>query len=201
MYKSTLLKLTLTALALIVFNLAANAQATAPTQSFAPAKVATINSALFNDEKAGITRLLKAYAALEAELQPKATELQNLQAQISKVGNDLQALQDNAGKNPAADPRTQQAAIDAKTDEGTRLQLEFKRKQEDGKSFYDRRSAALINPVVRDIGAALDAYARKRGIDIVIDLAKSEGTVVVASSSVDITQAFITDFNAQPAKP
>src|SRR5713226_9930255 len=66
-----------------------------PTTGAAPAvnvpetKIALVNSEDFNDEKAGIVRLVIAMKKVDSEFGPRRTELQTLQAQIEKATTDL----------------------------------------------------------------------------------------------------------------
>ena len=72
------------------------ATSTAPTQTMASvpdSKIALIDSAAFGDEKQGIVKIVTALKKLNAEFQPRQTELQTLQQQIDKATLDLQKVQ------------------------------------------------------------------------------------------------------------
>lgn len=168
-------------------------------QAFTPARVATIVTASFDDPKAGVTRLVKAYAALDLEFKPKQNDLDAINTQLEKLAKEIGVLQTSL-TNPAIDQNAQRALIDAKNDEGARLQVEFKRKQEDAKAAYEKRSKVVIDPIIAEVSKALEAYAKKLGIDIVIDLSKTEGVYLYNLSS-DITKAFVADYNSKPVTP
>ena len=50
-------------------------------------------------------------------------------------------------------------------------------------------------PLEEDIGKGLGAFAKQRGINVIID--GSQVPVVYAADSIDITRAFINDFNSK----
>jgi outer membrane protein len=150
------------------------------------AKVALVDTDAFLDQKQGIQRLLAAAAKLEAEFQPRRTELNNLQAQVDKMTADLQKAA------PVQDPKVsaqQQDAIDTK-------KREITRKTEDAQSAYQQRMQALLGPIYDDIGKALDAFAKAHGITLILDVTKVQG-IVSADGSLDITKAFVTEFNSK----
>jgi len=93
---------------------------------------------------------------------------------------------------PVQDPKVtaqSQDAIDAK-------KRDITRKTEDAQAAYQQRMTALLAPVYDDIGKALDAFAKAHGITLILDVTKVQG-IVSADGSLDITKAFITEFNAK----
>jgi len=166
---------------------ASPAAATGSTTGNVPeAKLALVDTDQFLDEKAGILRLVSAAKKVENEFQPRRTELQNLQAQIDKMTGDLQKA------SPVQDPKVtaqQQDAIDQK-------KREMQRKTEDAQSAYQKRLQDMLGPVYDDIGKALDAFAKAHGITLILDVTKIQG-IVSADGSLDITKAFITEFNSK----
>jgi outer membrane protein len=165
---------------------------TAPTTGAAPAvnvpetKIALVNSDDFNDEKGGITRLVLAMKKVDTEFAPRRTDLQTLQGQIEKATADLAKVQ--AMQTPAVNQQ-QQDKID-------QMKRDFQRKGEDAQAAYQKRLQEVIGPVYDEIGKALDAFARTRGITLILDVTKIQG-IVSASDSLDITKAFIADFNSK----
>ena len=161
----------------------------APTQTTATvpdSKIALVDTDAFLDEKAGITKLVTAAKAVEAEFQPRRTELQNLQQQIDKATADLQKVQ--AVQDPKLSAQ-QQDKIDT-------MKKELQRKGEDAQAAYQKRLQDKLGPVYEDIGKALDAYAKAHGITMVLDVTKIQG-IVSADGSLDITKAFIVEFNSK----
>ena len=161
-------------------------------------KLALVDTDQFLDEKAGIVRLVTAAKKVENEFLPRRTELQTLQAQIDKLTADLQKAAPVQDQKVSAQ---QQDTIDSK-------KRELTRKTEDAQTQYQKRLQEMLGPVYDDIGKALDAYAKAHGITLILDVTKIQG-IVSAAESLDITKAFITEFNsknpattaATPARP
>ena len=161
---------------------------TAPAQSanLPDTKIALVDTDEFLNEKNGITRLVAAAKKVEAEFQPRRTELQGIQAQIDKLTADLQKAA------PVQDPKVsaqQQDAIDQK-------KKELQRKGEDAQAAYQQRLQAMLGPVYDEIGKALDVYAKAHGITLILDVTKIQG-IVSASEQLDITKPFISEFNSK----
>jgi len=161
--------------------------------------VAIIDSAAFSDDKAGIARVMAAMQQLETKFLPLRNELRTMRDRLTTMRSDIQkkrAIQD-------ANMTAQQ------TEAANRLELDIKRKAEDAQSSYQRESTALLDPLQKDIGTALTAYAQSKGIAILIDVTRVP--VVYAASQVDITKDFIAEYNrthpagaapaAAPARP
>src|SRR6266567_9232681 len=149
-------------------------------------KLALVDTDQFLDEKAGIVRLVTAAKKVENEFLPRRTELQGLQTQIDKLKADLQRT--SAVQDPKVSAQ-QQEAIDQKT-------REMQRKTEDAQTAYQKRLQDMLGPIYDEIGKALDAYAKAHGITLILDVTKIQG-IVSASESLDITKAFITEFNTK----
>jgi Skp family chaperone for outer membrane proteins len=149
-------------------------------------KIALVNSDEFNDPKTGIVRLVNAMNRVEKEFEPKKVEMQNLQQQIDKATADLAKVQ--AMQTPVVNQQ-QQDKID-------QMKKDFQRKGEDAQAAYQKRLQEVLGPVFDDIGKALDTYAKAHGITLVLDVTKVQG-IVSASDSLDITKAFIVEFNAK----
>ena len=58
-----------------------------------------------------------------------------------------------------------------------------------------KRRQEIFTPLQQDIGKALEAFAKARGITVIVD--GSQVPVVYAADSIDITRAFINDFNSK----
>lgn len=161
-----------------------------------PTKVAIINSDAFADEKTGVTKLVSAYKALEIEFKPVSDELAGMAAKIDNLAKEIQQLQSQINNNQG-DPNAIRTTIEQKNDEGARLQIELKRKQEDAKERFAKREKQVTDPIVKEIGTALDAYAKKNSIDLILDITKLGGAVLMLNNAIDITDSFIKDFNAK----
>ncbi len=161
----------------------------APTQAtgnMPDAKIALVNTDEFADEKTGIVRLVAAMKRVDAEFQPRRTELQGLQQQIEKATADLNKAA------PVQDPKV----TAQQNDKIEQMKKDYQRKGEDAQASYQKRLQEVLGPVYEEIGKALDAYAKAHGITLILDVTKIQG-IVSASESLDITKPFITEFNSK----
>ena len=163
-------------------------QPTAPATSanIPDSKIALIDSSAFSDEKQGIVRLVAAIKRVNSEFQPKQAELQTFQQQIDKATADYNKVA------PMQDPKLNQQ----QADKIERMKKDMQRKGEDAQAAFDKRMQEVLGPISEDISKALDAYAKSRGITLILDVTKFQG-IVSASDSLDITRAFITEFNSK----
>ena len=148
-------------------------------------KIAWIYSEAFQDAKTGIARLNALANTLNREFQPIQTELNQLQTRAQQLNDDIEKT-----KN-VADPKT----LQQKADQLQQLQVEIKRKQEDAQAKLEKRQAEIFGPLEQDIDTALKAYAKAHGISVIID--RSRVPLVYAADSIDITRAFINEFNSK----
>jgi len=161
--------------------------ATAPQSTVAvpDSKMAMIYSDAFLDPKTGIARFNTLLGTLNREFQPREAELQTLQTKIETLSKEIDSTQN------VADPN----AIRVKRDQLAQFQTEYKRKGEDAQAAYTKRRQEIFMPLQQDIGKALEAFAKARGITVIVD--GSQVPVVYAADSIDITRAFINDFNSK----
>jgi Skp family chaperone for outer membrane proteins len=75
------------------------------------------------------------------------------------------------------------------------MKKDFQRKGEDAQVAYDRRRKEMFTPLQDDIGKALEIYAKANNINVIID--GSQVPLVYAADTLDITRAFINDFNSK----
>ena len=148
-----------------------------------PANIAIIDSSAFSDEKNGITRVMVAMQQMEAKFLPLRNEIRGMRERLNTMRSDLQkkrAIQD--------------AATTAKqAEEAERLEIQIKRKAEDAQASYQKESLAVLDPLQKDIGNALTAYAQSKGISLLIDA--NRVPIIYAASNLDITKEFIADYN------
>ncbi len=163
-------------------------QAAAPqtaTVAVPDSKMAMIYSDMFLDPKTGIARFNSLLGTLNREFQPRQAELQALQTKISTLTKEIDDTQ------TVADPN----AIRQKRDQLAQMNTEFKRKGEDAEAAYNKRRQEIFMPLQQDIGKALEAFAKARGITVIVD--GSQVPFVYADDKIDITRAFINDFNSK----
>jgi outer membrane protein len=101
---------------------------------------------------------------------------------LTKEINDTQSV---------ADPN----AIRTKRDQLEALSTEFKRKGEDAEAAYAKRRQDIFMPLQQDIAKALEAFAKARGITVIVDA--SQVPLVYAAETINVTKAFIAEFNSK----
>jgi outer membrane protein len=148
-------------------------------------KMALIFSNEFLDAKTGIARFHSLNTILTREFQPRQAELQGLQTRINTLSKEIDDTRS------VADPN----AIRQKSDQLAQMNLDLKRKTEDAEAAYQKRREDLFMPLRNDIEKAIEAFAKARGITVIMD--GSQMPMLYASNTLDITTAFINDFNAK----
>ncbi|HEX8143612.1 MAG TPA: OmpH family outer membrane protein [Pyrinomonadaceae bacterium] len=166
---------------------AAATPAAASNAAIPDSKIALINTDFFGDERQGITRLVAAVKKVDTEFTPRRTELQGIKSQIDKLTADIQAT---------ANVATQQT-LQQKQEQLDSLKRDYTRKGEDAQAAYNKRLQESVGPLYEDIGKALDAFARARGITLLLDAAKIGPAILAAVDAMDVTRAFIAEYNSK----
>ncbi|MBA2705803.1 MAG: OmpH family outer membrane protein [Blastocatellia bacterium] len=165
------------------------AQAPAQTAATVPeSKIALIYSDGFLDAKTGIARFNTLVTTLNREFQPRQTELQTMQARITTLTSEVNQAQ---AASSVVDPKSIQAKIDTLE----QLKKDYQRKGEDAQAAYNKRKQDIFQPLQDDIGKALELYAKQHNINVIID--GSQVPLVYAADALDITRAFINEFNSK----
>lgn len=171
--------------------------ATAPQTSAPPAavqlpmsKMAVIYTDLFLDQKTGIAKFNSVVAKLNGEFQTVKNEITQMQTRAQALETDVNKLREA----PAGAPINQQE-LQAKMDQLEQLKKDIQRRGEDAQASYNRRRQELFMPLQDEIGKALEAFAKARGINVIIDAAQVP--LLYAAETIDITRAFIAEFNSK----
>ena len=152
-------------------------------------KIAFVDTTVFGEEKVGIRRYINAVNSVEKIFEPKTLELRNLQNQIKVIADDIAKL----NNNPVVSPQS----VRAKQDEGERLQRELKYKKEQADADFQKRYSEVVGPVSNDIGNSLIQYANQNGLTMILDISKLLPAVLTVNPAMDVTQAFIADYNSK----
>jgi Skp family chaperone for outer membrane proteins len=152
-----------------------------------PSRIAVIDTSVFSDEKAGIFRVIDAAKALQNEFRVRQQELQTIQTRLNTLVEDIRKLRQ---VNPV-----DQKAVQAKQEEGLRLQQDFDAKKQRYEEDYARRYSQVMGPVSQQIGKALDEFAAQHGITMTLDVSKLLPAILTALPTVEVTTAFIAEFN------
>jgi len=153
-------------------------------------KMAVIYTDLFLDQKTGIAKFNSVVTKLNSEFQKTKDELTQMQTRATTLETEINKLREA----PAGAP-VDQRSLQAKIDQLDQLKKDIQRKGEDAQANYNRRRQELFTPLQDEIGKALEAFAKARGINVIIDAAQVP--LLYAADSIDITRAFIAEFNSK----
>jgi Skp family chaperone for outer membrane proteins len=154
-------------------------------------KIAFIDTGAFGADQGGITRYVAAVKSLEREFKPRQDELNGMQNRIKALADEIGKLSGNA----VVDPKT----IQAKQEEGERLQRDLKYKKEQADADFAKRYQDVVSPISTDIGKALDTFAQQRGLTMILDISKLAPAILTVNPAMDVTAAFIAEYNSRPA--
>ena len=163
------------------------APAAQPAVNVPVSRMAVIYSEAFQDSKTGIARFIVTLNKLNAEFQKVQDDLTQTAQKLNQAQEEINKLQQTPGATPAQ--------IQGKIDTLDQQKREYTRKGEDAKLQYQKRYQELFLPLQDDVGKALDAYGKARGITMIID--GSQTPILYAAESIDITKAFISDYNSK----
>lgn len=161
---------------------------TGGTAAIGEGKIAVIYSEVFFDQKQGIARFNTLLATLNREFKPRQDELDGMRTRITQLTNEIQQQQ-------AAGNVVDAKALQAKADQLDQLKKDYQRKGEDATAAYNKRRQEIFGPLQEDIGKQLEAFAKQRGITVIID--GSQVPVLYAADSIDITRAFVQEYNSK----
>jgi outer membrane protein len=150
-------------------------------------KVAVIFSAAFQDPKQGIAKFSVLLNQLNSKYQKTQDDLNNTAKTINSLQEEVTKLQNSTAP---VSPQT----VQQKLDQIDQMKKDYQRRGEDAQAGYQRERQQVFQPLQDDVGKALDAYAKSRGITLVIDASQVEG-ILYASDGIDITKAFISEYN------
>lgn len=164
---------------------------TAPaTVALPTSKMAVLYTDMFLDPKTGIAKFNAVVTKLNDEFQKVKDEIQAMQTRAQALETEINKLREA----PAGTP-IDQRSLQTKIDQLEQLKKDIQRKAEDAQAAYNRRRQELFGPLQEEISKALEAFAKARGINVIIDAAQVP--LLYAADSIDITRAFITDFNSK----
>ena len=153
-------------------------------------KMAVIYTDLFLDQKTGIAKFNSVVTKLNGEFQKTKDELTQLQTRAQTLESEVNKLREAPEGAPV-----DQRSLQAKIDQLDQLKKDIQRKGEDAQAAYNRRRQELFTPLQDEIGKALEAFAKARGINVILD--GTQVPLLYAADSIDITRAFINEFNSK----
>ena len=153
-------------------------------------KMAIIYTDMFLDKQNGILKFNKLLTQLNGEFQKTKDEITAMQARGQTLEQEINKLRDAPPGTPI-----DQTALQTKADQLEQLKKDIQRKAEDAQAAYNKRRNDLFQPLQLEVGKALEAFAKARGINVIIDGAQVP--LLYAAESTDITRAFIIEFNSK----
>jgi len=151
-------------------------------QAIAPAKVAIINA---QKAVADTQDIKKAQAALETKYRPRTQELQNLQTDLDKLQQQLNA----AGLSPEREAQLR--------GEAAQKQKQAQRLNEDLNGDVNVERQDILGRAGRQMTEVVRKLAEQRGIDVVIDITNT----IYFKPALDITADATAAYDkAYPAK-
>ncbi len=178
-----------------IFCVSAIAQTTAGN------KVFVIDTGAFADEKEGIAKFINAAKKLKSEMQPKSNELEATAKKIQDSAKQYGTLRTEYEKNPRG--LISATSVQQKGDELEKIQIEYKRKEEDLKQSIAKREQELFNPLRADIYKSMNKFAKEKKYPIILDLVRLvEINLILAigDEQVDLTKEFIQYYNSTSQK-
>ena len=172
---------------------AATAPATGAPQAnvaLPTSKIAVINSNEFMDARTGILKFTSLVNRLNGEFQKPKDDLTAMNNRAQALEAEINKLRDAPAGTPIEQP-----ALQAKADQLEQLKKDIQRRAEDAQTAYNKRREELFQPLQLEIGNAIEAFAKARGINVVIDGAAVP--LLYFEESTNITRAFIADFNSK----
>ncbi len=166
------------------------APATQATVALPTSKIAIINTQEFMDAKTGILKFTTVVNKLNGEFQKARDDLNALRTRGEALEAEITKLRDAPAGTPIDQP-----ALQVKVDQLEQLKKDVQRRAEDAQNAYNKRRDELFQPLQLEIGAALEVFAKARGINVVIDGAAVP--LLYFEESTNITRAFIADFNSK----
>lgn len=152
--------------------------------------MAVIDTNEFLDPKSGIAKFTLAVNRLNAEFQKTKDEITAMQTRAQALEADINKLRAAPEGTPI-----DQRSLQTKIDQLEQLKKDIQRKAEDAQAAYNKRRQDIFTPLQDEIGRALEAFAKARGINVIVDAAQVP--LLYVADTVDITRAFITDFNSK----
>lgn len=157
----------------------------------APTRIGWIRTGAFGDEKQGIVKYVAAIKTVDDGFKAQVAELQSLRTRINAIVADLQ-------KTPPANLANPQA-VQAKREEGERLQREFEFKNKEFDAAYGKRRNEVVGAISADILKAVQEYGKQKGFAVILDISTmAQGNALLhLDPSADITRDFVAFYNAR----
>jgi Skp family chaperone for outer membrane proteins len=166
------------------------APATSTTVNLPNGRMAVIYTDAFLDSKSGIAKFNSVVTKLNSEFQKTKDDITAMQTRAQTLETEINKLREAPEGTPI-----DQRSLQTKIDQLEQLKKDIQRKAEDAQAAYNKRRQELFGPLQDEIGRALEAFAKARGINVILDAAQVP--LLYIADSIDVTRAFITEFNSK----
>ncbi len=166
------------------------APTTSATVNLPNGRMAVIYTDAFLDSKSGIAKFNSVVTKLNSEFQKTKDDITAMQTRAQTLETEINKLREAPEGTPI-----DQRSLQTKIDQLEQLKKDIQRKAEDAQAAYNKRRQELFGPLQDEIGRALEAFAKARGINVILDAAQVP--LLYIADSIDVTRAFITEFNSK----
>jgi outer membrane protein len=129
--------------------------------------------------------------ALQKKFEPKQTELQNLNKEVTDLQNQLKTQGDKLNE----DARNNLVkSIDTK-------QKSLQRSFEDAQSDFQSQQNDIVNRIGGKLMEVLDKYAKDNNYTVILDVSSQQSPVLWAAQTTDVTKPIVDAYNAQSGVP
>lgn len=155
-------------------------------------KIAIVDTSAFTHPEKGITRLVRARERVEQEFVPRWAEIAALYERMQKEIEKYSF----AGPIPTnPQPMTPEERRKLK-DTADAIQRSIEQREAAMQLALGKRTKEATAPIHQDIRSHLEAFARERGITVLIDANKSACLVGCdGKEAIDVTEEFIIAYN------
>lgn len=162
----------------------ADAPASTPAPAAGPAKIGIIN---IQQAIVATNEGRRDLEALQKKFEPKQSELQNLNKEVTDMQNQLKTqgdkLNEDARNNLVRNIDTKQKS----------LQRSF----EDAQADFQGQQNEIVNRIGGKLMQVLDNYAKQNGYTVILDVSSAQSPVLWASQTTDVTKPVVDTYNAQ----
>lgn len=159
-----------------------------------PTRVALIDTRAFTDPGNGITRLVNALSLVDREFEQR-------HARMLELHNLLLTQPEGSGfVGPIpTDPRPMTPERRKKLkEEAEKMRRSFEWERKELQRAYDKRLEEVRIPIYEDILRSLEAFAKARGITLLVDVNSLSCPIscqIESAADINITREFIAEYN------
>lgn len=185
----------LSLLLLLLAPVAVSPPCRAQTRSTPTTKVAVIDTRAFEHATTGIESLVRVHRLVDNEFAATRAELSLMYARLGEFEQRAAGWSGTIPTDPQPITPERKKELMKRFAE---MRRQFDRHQNEVRKAYEARVKEVVAPVNEDIRRSLAAFARERGITMLLDASALNcpvGCDVKAATDIDVTQEFIREYN------